>query len=75
MVGTSNHFDISIVVEISVFKISKSNYIFVMIYLLEWNLRAPMIAKIWRDLPEHTREAYKVVNDFNFFSNRIFFLF
>lgn len=25
----------------------------------QWNLRAPMIAKIWRDLPEHTREAYK----------------
>lgn len=34
-----------------------------------------MIAKIWRDLPEHTREAYKVVNYFNFFPQEFFFFF
>lgn len=45
------------------------------LFLTEWNLRAPMIAKIWRDLPEHTREAYKVVNYFNFFPQEFFFFF
>lgn len=45
------------------------------LFLTEWNLRAPMIAKIWRDLPEHTREAYKVVNYFNFFPQEFFFFY
>lgn len=45
------------------------------LFLTEWNLRAPMIAKIWRDLPEHTREAYKVVNYFNFFPQEFYFFY
>ncbi|XP_061164539.1 microtubule-associated protein futsch-like [Saccostrea echinata] len=31
----------------------------------QWHLRAPMIAKIWRELPENTREAYKALSKQN----------